>query len=145
MSKGFEGMAELIGALEAFNAGVVPKAALPAVKVGGRAAVAIAQATAPRRTGRFAASIHVGGDTEGTGEWNAKAGRWYGDLGAEPVAVNSAAVAVGSTLFYAGFVEFGGSHNPATYTVGNAIDSADPVVVDALEHYLDELAASVGF
>lgn len=145
MSKGFEGMEELIRDLEKFSDGIVEEAATPAVKMGGRAAVALARASAPRRTGRFARSIHVGGDTGGDSEWNPGGDRnWYEDLGKEEGSSTSAAVAVGSTLWYGRWVEFGGPKNPAAYPVGNAVEAVDPVVRDALEHYLDKWAGECG-
>lgn len=146
MSKGFVGMEELIRDLEKFSAGVVEHAAVPAVKVGGRAAVSLARASAPRRTGRFARSIHVGGDTGGDSEWNPGGDRnWYEDLGTEEGSETTAAVAVGSTLWYARWVEFGGPKNAASYVVGNAVEGVDPVVRDALMTHLDKWAGECGF
>lgn len=145
MSKGFEGLEELIRDLEKFSAGIVEQAATPAVKMGGKAAVALARASAPRRTGRFARSIHMGGDTGADAEWNPAADRnWYEDLGKEEGSSTSAAVAVGSTLWYGRWVEFGGPKNAASYTVGNAVQAVDPVVRGALEHYLDKWAGECG-
>lgn len=139
-------MEELIRDLEKFSAGVVDHAAAPAVKMGGKAAVALARASAPKRTGRFARSIHVGGDTGGDSEWNPGGDRnWYEDLGAEEGSATSAAVAVGSTLWYARWVEFGGPKNAASYTVGNAVEAVDPVMREELERYLDKWAGECGF
>lgn len=144
MSGGFEGMDELIRDLERFSEGVPARAARPAVRMAGKAAVALARASAPVRTGRFARSIHVGGAADG--EWDPGGDRnWYEDLGAEESGGKSVAVAVGSTLFYARWVEFGGPRNPASYTVGNAVEAVDPVMRDALERYLDEWAGQCGF
>jgi len=144
MSDGFEGMDELIRDLERFSAGIVEQAARPAVAMGGKAAVALARASAPVRTGRFARSIHVGGAADG--EWDPGADRnWYEDLGKEDGSATSAAVSVGSTLFYARWVEYGGPRNAASYTVGNAVEAVDPVVRGALEHYLAEWAGRCGF
>ncbi len=146
MSQGFEGMDELIRDLEKFSSGVVEQAAVPALRVGGRAAVALARASSPKRTGRFARSIHVGGDTGGDSDWNPGGDRnWYEDLGAEEGSATTAAVAVGSTLWYGRWVEFGGPHNAAAYPVGNAVEAVDPVVRGALEEKLDEWAGQCGF
>lgn len=146
MGRGFDGMEELIRDLEKFNDGILEQAARPALKVGGRAAVALARASAPKRTGRFARSIHVGGDTGGDAEWNPGGDRnWYEDLGKAEEGATSVAVAVGTTLWYARWVEFGGPKNPARYPVGNAVEAVDPVVRDALEQYLDRWASECGF
>lgn len=146
MSKGFEGMEELIRDLERFSEGIVEEAATPAVQMGGKAAVALARAASPVRTGRFLRSIHMGGGTAGDSEWNPGGDRnWYEDLGPEDGSPTTAAVAVGTTLWYARWVEFGGPRNPAAYPVGNAVEAVDPVVKDALIHYLDKWAGACGF
>lgn len=120
---------------------VVTAVGVPALQVGGNAAVAIAQGTAPRRTGRFADSIHVeGGATQG--DWSPAAG----EKSLEPPAATktSVAIAVGSTLWYGRFVEFGTSKMPPRRPVGNAVDAVDQVVKDALDHYMRAWLGGLG-
>lgn len=120
---------------------VVTAVGVPALQVGGNAAVAIARGTAPRRSGRFAESIHVeGGATQG--DWSPAAGEK--SLEPPPATKTSAAVAVGSTLWYGRFVEFGTSKMPARRPVGNAVDAVDQVITDALDHYMRAWLGGLG-
>ncbi len=146
MGQGFEGMDALIRDLEELRGRALPEAGRPAVELAGRAAVAIAKGTAPRRTGKFARSIHVGGAGEQGGDFNPGADRnWYEDMGKEEGSATSVAVSVGTTLWYAPWVEYGGPKNPASYCIGNAVDAVGPVLRDALEMFMDDLARKVGF
>lgn len=128
------GVDEMMRDLAALAEGdVVTAVGVPALQVGGNAAVAIAQGTAPRRTGRFAGSIHVeGGATQGN--WSPAQGE--ASLEPPPATKTSVAVAVGSTLWYGRFVEFGTSKAAARRPVGNAVDAVDQVITDALDHYM---------
>lgn len=121
-------MEALIRDLERFSAGIVAEGCFPAAMEGADRAVAVAQVNAPKRTGRFAKSIHV---MKGWG-----------------VRRNAAFVAVGSNLIYAVEVEYGGKRNkPATYVVGNAVGGGevDAVVRESLDRNLDEWARKCGF
>lgn len=143
---GFEGMDDLINDLKGLSEKMIPEVARPSLKITGKAAVELAKASAPEWTGRFRRSIHVGGQTEGQSDWNPGADRnWYEDLGAEPESKDKAAIAVGSTLWYGVWAEFGGAKNPATYAVGNAVEAVDPVMVDALEFHLEKLLREAGW
>jgi HK97 gp10 family phage protein len=130
------GVDELLSDLDGLSGEVLPKVGRPALKVGGRAAVVIARATAPERTGKFAESIHMAGDDAPAGERA---------LEPEPEKANTATAVVGSTLWRAHYLEYGTSKMAAYRTVGNAVEMADEVVVDALTHYMDELLRSRGF
>lgn len=136
------GVDEMVRDLAALAEGdVLAAVGVPALQVGGNAAVAIAQGTAPRRTGRFADSIHVeGGATQG--DWSPAAG----EKSLEPPAATktSVAIAVGSTLWYGRFVEFGTSRQAARRPVGNAVDAVDQVVKDALDHYMRAWLGGLG-
>lgn len=115
---------------------VLEKVARPALRIGGEAAVEIARGIAPRRTGRFADSIHMeGGDGAVGGDES---------LGPEADTATRTSVVVGTTLWYGGFVEFGGRHNPARRPVGQAVDVVDEVIRDALDHYMGEWLEGLG-
>lgn len=133
---GFTGMDDLIRDLGELDARVIDEAAMPALRLTGRAAVEIARETSPVQTGRFRDSIHMGGE----------AGPGVRDIGKGTQTADRGEVAVGTEIFYANFVEYGSATNPARYPVGNAVETAaEKVMKDALVHYMDELARKVGF
>jgi len=84
-------------------------------RVAGQQLVATAMGRAPRRTGRLAGSIVV--------------------LGTDRVQVQ-----VGSTVRYAGFVNYGSRHNRPTYFLTGALDS---LTTDAYAEYADQVLGTV--
>lgn len=115
---------------------VLEKVGRPALRVGGEAAVALAEARSPHRSGRFAASIHM----EEGGAGGAASGETE-DLELPADTATSVGVAVGTTLFYGKFVEFGrkGERPMAgRWPVRDSIYQIEPVIEDALDHYMGE-------
>lgn len=97
-----------------------------ALEDGAAAAVEIAKATAPRRTGRFAESIAASGaEGEETGQ--------------------GVAVVVGSELWYGRYVEFGTARMAARRPVGNAVDAVEGVIRDALDRRMAAYLDGLGF
>ena len=112
----------------------------------GLAAVAIAKASAPRDSGRLARSIHMGGAGDAFPDFSPGSdSNMYSDMGAEEQKGNQAVVAVGTTLFYGRWVEYGSKKNPARYFMGNAVKAIDGLFRDVLESEMDDLAREIGF
>lgn len=134
---------ETIRDLEALSGQIIPRVGRPAVEGGARAAVAIARASARRRTGTFAESIGMIGP-DGRAEGGVSVGS-DGIEGPEGESDTRVQAVVGSSLWYAKFPEFGGRHNPAYQAVGNAVRQVDSIVEEGLDHYMDKLLSELRF
>lgn len=119
---GFEGMADLISDLGAFNSRVMPEAIAPALTDTGNFVVTQAKANTPVLSGDLRDSIRIfTNEVQGT----------------------YARLALGSTLVYARQVEDGGSRNAARHMIGSAVAKAPEQFEPRLNYYLEQLLASL--
>lgn len=115
---GFVGMDDLLGDLSALNGRIMSEAAFPALEETADAVVTDAKAGTPVLSGALRDSIHV---------FNKEVGTVY------------ARIALGSSLVYAGQVEYGGSRNAAKHMVGSAMAKAPARFVAAFDPRFERL------
>lgn len=142
------GVDETIAALEAMRPRMAADVLEPAVAMGARAAVAMARMNAPRQSGRYAASIVMIGPRDASDDERLP--------GPDAPTTTRVQAVVGSSMFYATFLEYGAAPSskaplgnprglPARNIVGNAVEQTRQVVEDGLAFYMERLLQELGF
>ena len=143
---GFMGMDELIRDLGLIDDLVMTEAALPAALRTARRAVQTAKSATPVATGEATRSLHVGGHTELTPDFNPSGDRgWYSDLGKLEESRERVKVQFGSDLFYFPWIEDGGSKNVARHPVARATAKAEGELTKEVNEELGKLYRRLGF
>lgn len=143
---GFQGMDELIRDLGLLNDLVMTEAALPAALRTARRAVQTAKSQTPVDTGEAVRSLHVGGHTELTPEFNPAGDRgWYSDMGKLEESRQRVMVQFGSNLFYFPWIEDGGSKNVARHPVARGSAKAESELTAEVNEEIGKLVRRLGW
>lgn len=108
-----------------------------ALTAGGLKIANRAKSKAPYITGTLRRSLHVGGFTTLTPDFNAS--EPYDDLGKDAGADSAAVIKVGTNLEYARYVEFGTSRRTATPYLRPAFDETKDAAIQEVREALKEL------
>lgn len=143
---GFIGMDDLIRDLGLIDELAMTEAALPATLRVARRAAQTAKSGTPVDTGEAVRSIHVGGHTELTPDFNPAGDRgWYSDIGGNVETKQRVSIAFGSNLFYFPWLEDGGSKNVARHPVARATAKAESELTNEINEELGKLYRRLGF
>lgn len=143
---GFQGMDELIRDLGLIDELAMREAALPAALRVARRAVQTAKSQTPVDTGEAVRSLHVGGHTELTPEFNPAGDRgWYSDMGKLEESRERIQIQFGSNLFYFPWIEDGGSKNVARHPVARGTSKAEGELTAEINEELGKLYRRLGF